>query len=114
MKVVEISGMDECFRDQEAKHYQYNGDWTTSSTDPIAVLHTSGSTGLPKPIVITHEHMAAVDNYHFIPTADGQELSVFMAANKRVISFFPPFHVRFQFFRLFVVQVNPKIKADAS
>ena len=93
MKVLEISSLEECFNEKEVDKYPFTETWEKASKDPIAVLHTSGSTGVPKPIVITHEHMAAVDKYHFLPPVDGQDTSTSLYENRRVLSFMPPFHV---------------------
>ncbi|KAL8828592.1 MAG: hypothetical protein Q9191_002493 [Dirinaria sp. TL-2023a] len=71
MQVLEIPSLEDCFKDTEVDQYPFTETWEKASKDPIAVLHTSGSTGIPKPIVITHEHMAAVDKYHFLPPAAG-------------------------------------------
>ena len=93
LQVRQISSLEECFNEEKVDVYPFTETWETASKDPIAVLHTSGSTGIPKPIVITHEHMAAVDKYHFLPSVDGQPYSISLFENKRVLSFMPPFHV---------------------
>jgi acyl-CoA synthetase (AMP-forming)/AMP-acid ligase II len=39
---------------------------------PILVLHSSGSTGLPKPVVMTHGTFAVLDNERNLPEVPGR------------------------------------------
>ncbi|RYP65180.1 hypothetical protein DL770_009058 [Monosporascus sp. CRB-9-2] len=43
-------------------HFPYEKDFEESRNDPVLVLHSSGSTGLPKPITMTHGSLAVLDN----------------------------------------------------
>jgi acyl-CoA synthetase (AMP-forming)/AMP-acid ligase II len=63
-----------------ASHVPYNTPFEEARWDPFAVLHTSGSTGIPKPIVIRQGGMAIADDlrdmhmdgspvlWHYLPT----------------------------------------------
>ncbi|RYP71484.1 hypothetical protein DL771_004739 [Monosporascus sp. 5C6A] len=44
------------------EHFPYEKDFEEARDDPILVLHSSGSTGLPKPITMTHGSLAVLDN----------------------------------------------------
>lgn len=44
------------------QHYSYDKQYDTVKWDPILVLHSSGSTGPPKPIVMSHATFAVGDN----------------------------------------------------
>ncbi|OTB05366.1 hypothetical protein M426DRAFT_319902 [Hypoxylon sp. CI-4A] len=59
--------------DSNAEPYPYMKSFDEARNDPIVVLHSSGSTGLPKPIIITHGSMAAHDNDHNLPAPPGRE-----------------------------------------
>lgn len=51
MKVIEIPETDELLSTEPVPDYPYNKTFQEAASDPSCVLHTSGSTGLPKPIV---------------------------------------------------------------
>ncbi|KAL2288752.1 hypothetical protein FJTKL_03420 [Diaporthe vaccinii] len=78
--------------------YPYGKTFEEARDDPIVVLHSSGSTGLPKPITITHGSIAAHDNDHNIPAPPGrekQDTTIFTleGENRRLYLILPFFHL---------------------
>ena len=77
--------------------YPYEKTFEEAYNEPLVVLHTSGTTGYPKPIVWTHGWAAsflklrAWDDDHDIPS--GFILQDSLMCGKRVFSFFPPWSV---------------------
>ncbi|KAL4894674.1 acetyl-CoA synthetase-like protein [Aspergillus ambiguus] len=73
-------------------HFGYNKSYPDAANDRLVVLHTSGSTGLPKPIVWTHDtackqmHMASLD------APDGLVTHDTMYRGSRLFLTLPPFH----------------------
>lgn len=62
--------------------------------DPCLVLHTSGTTGYPKRIVLTHDALATMDALWLVPPLDGRECFLrTMAANRRIYLAMPFFHM---------------------
>lgn len=58
----------------QAKPYAYNKSYEEACNDPVVIVHTSGSTGLPKPIVRRHSALRNIDAHHLIPPLeDGRE-----------------------------------------
>ena len=55
--------------------------------------HTSGSTGLPKPLVYTHATAAANTKMFSLEPPPGFESLDRIYQGKRVFNTFPPFHV---------------------
>ncbi|RYO84557.1 hypothetical protein DL764_009308 [Monosporascus ibericus] len=53
------------------EHFPYEKDFERARDDPILVLHSSGSTGLPKPITMTHGSLAVLDNEKNYPELGG-------------------------------------------
>lgn len=73
--------------------FEYHKVYPGDASDRMVVLHTSGSTGIPKPIIWTlesavkHMHMQRLD----IPAGyEGQDRKGF---GKRMFLTMPPFHV---------------------
>ncbi|KAL8702786.1 MAG: hypothetical protein Q9201_004041 [Fulgogasparrea decipioides] len=79
-------------------HYPYNSRFDEAVGQPVVVLHSSGSTRLPKPVVMTHGTFATFDNDRKFPTVPGRrnnDLTIwdFEDANGRMYEPFPPFHL---------------------
>jgi acyl-coenzyme A synthetase/AMP-(fatty) acid ligase len=52
-------------------HYRYDKTFESARDEPLVVLHTSGTTGLPKPIIWTHDFMAAVHQWFTLAPPEG-------------------------------------------
>ncbi|KAI1811710.1 hypothetical protein GGS20DRAFT_561714 [Poronia punctata] len=79
------------------EHYPFNKDFDAARNEPVVVLHSSGSTGLPKPITMTHGSFAVLDNEHNIPDVPGRrrrDWSMWtFQGEARVYTVFPFFHL---------------------
>ncbi|KAI0169406.1 hypothetical protein GGR52DRAFT_555036 [Hypoxylon sp. FL1284] len=94
MVVVEAGTLDSWLSSHEAEPFPYSKTFEQVEWDPFVVLHTSGSTGLPKPVEIRHGMLAISDAYHVLP--DYRELPsslrVWSEGPKRQFAPFPLFH----------------------
>lgn len=54
MRVFEIESLQYWLRDGEVPHYPFTKTFEEAKHEPFAVIHTSGSTSMPKPVVTTH------------------------------------------------------------
>ncbi|KAL0258295.1 putative NRPS-like protein biosynthetic cluster [Diplodia seriata] len=65
-----------------------------SQSEAVLVLHTSGSTGLPKPIYITNGWLATLDHQRFMDAPRGRlnTLATYMTTNKPLFTMLPFFH----------------------
>ena len=79
----------------KVRQYKFENNFDKAREYPFLVLHTSGSTGLPKPVVLKHGTLPTVDAHHLMPEVECFEASFLFVRNKRVLSTFPPFHVSF-------------------
>ncbi|CAM6002878.1 unnamed protein product [Sphagnum balticum] len=71
MKVIELPGLDELLDAEAAEPYPYTKTFDQAIRDPFCLLHTSGSTGLPKPIGWSHGLIGTMDAVRLLPPTDG-------------------------------------------
>lgn len=79
-------------------HFAYDHDFDEAKGHPILILHSSGSTGLPKPVIMTNGSFAVVDNdrnFPSVPDRRNHDLTVwdFPETDARIYEPFPPFHL---------------------
>lgn len=95
MKVIEIPGQKHWFSEGgDHRPYQYTKTYDEARLDPFVVLHTSGSTGHPKPIVQRHGTVSIIDTHNAFPQLGlpGAFPCTDMCAGKRIYLTFPLFH----------------------
>ena len=61
MRSFKVEKLDDLLYKQGTKPYPYNKTFEEAARDPIAIVHTSGSTGMPKPILWNHGIYATID-----------------------------------------------------
>lgn len=92
MKVVIIPGGQHWLGEGEHKPYPYTKTFEEASMDPFVVLHTSGSTGLPKPVIQRNATQTPLDAFNTLPSQGLPASYPAMCAGKRVYLAFPLFH----------------------
>lgn len=98
MRHAVIRTFDEWLAQESVAHYPYEKTFEEAANDPFIVIHTSGSTGLPKPITLRHGGLATPDAHHVMPSSDGYDPAVVLHTGQghpRVFVTLPPFHVSF-------------------
>lgn len=78
--------------DEEVKPYLWNRTFENAKHDPLAVFHTSGSTGMPKISTMNHAAVAALDAFRSIKNLTGQSIQTDTYDGKRTLLLFPMFH----------------------
>ena len=80
--------------DSDAPAFAYNKTFADAQWDPMVVLHTSGSTGIPKPIIVRQGSCSLHDTVRHLPEVAGSRLSwvEFSARSKRMFAPLPLFH----------------------
>lgn len=98
MSVFEVPEADHLLSPEPVESYPYNKTFEEAANDPFCVLHTSGSTGLPKPIFWKNSLIATLDATRLLPQTPGGRppWTVIFDEGDRFYSTFPLFHVRDQ------------------
>lgn len=76
----------------EAPLYPYKKTFSQARYEPFVVLHTSGSTDIPKIVVQNHGTVAAVDAWHLIPFQGATPTIISSFRGIRKFMPFPAFH----------------------
>ena len=94
MKVLDVPELEEWLKSDEVPYYQYEKPFAEAFLEPFVVLHTSGSTGLPKPITVPHGALSAHDAYQRIPRSGDSELVLhqLVGTSMRIFLGMPLFH----------------------
>lgn len=93
MQVLEIPSAQYWLDSEEpAVSYPFTKSYAEAKFEPWIVLHTSGSTGVPKPIIQSHATYSALDAFTALPTLGLQDTYPAMCKGRRVYLGFPLFH----------------------
>jgi acyl-CoA synthetase (AMP-forming)/AMP-acid ligase II len=90
MKTVDIPELTHFLDESPLSHYSYEKTFAEARHDPFVALYTSGSTGLPKPIVLVHGLVATLDTQRLLAPVKGQILLLHLE-DLRIFSAFPNF-----------------------
>jgi acyl-CoA synthetase (AMP-forming)/AMP-acid ligase II len=89
MRAIIVGSVEAWFPDEEIKPFPYSRIFQDAEWDPLVVLHTSGSTVFPKPIVVRQGMLAIGDKYHDLPEWQGKKIWVRAFAEKSKRMFVP-------------------------
>lgn len=71
MRTLTVPTLDELLDSSAAEVYPYTKSFEDAQHDPCLVLHTTGSTGLPKPIVWKNAMLTTYEAWRLVPPVDG-------------------------------------------
>lgn len=98
MRVLELPGVDELLDCEDTQPFLYNKTFDQVVDEPFCILHTSGTTGVPKPIFWTHGLIGTMDAVRLLPPTEGDggltPWSKDWNEGDRIYSSFPMSHVR--------------------
>ena len=93
MQVLSMPGLDFFLADcGDDGAYPWRGTFDDMRNKTFVVLHTSGSTGIPKPVFVTHGTFAGNDAHQLITSLGGNPTTVDYLKGKRFFLAFPLFH----------------------
>ncbi|KAG5746391.1 hypothetical protein H9Q70_010912 [Fusarium xylarioides] len=71
LRILEIPTVTELLDASSSPHYPYTKTYDEAMGDPFCILHTSGTTGLPKPIYLSNGLLATMDAARILPPFEG-------------------------------------------
>lgn len=93
VKTLDIPSL-QTLLETEYPHFEYSKSLAEAIDDKFAIVHTSGSTGIPKPIIWTNESAVRNMNMQFLQPPEGSDSQEEMFFGKKLYLTLPPFHVR--------------------
>ena len=101
MQLLSVPELDFFMSDSEkVEIYPWEGDYDEMKNKTFLILHTSGSTGIPKPVFVTHGIFASNDAHQLIPSLGGAPTLINYFTGKRFFVAFPPFHAANLYFTI--------------
>lgn len=104
MSTFEVPELEELLT-QRYPLYEYSKTFEEAKHEPLVVLHTSGTTGTPKPVIWTHEWGDSFGAERYLEPPEGFECTDRYLKGSRMFSLLPPFHVSFPLRFFFLVLV---------
>lgn len=92
MKVVQIPSLENFLQPADVAPYKYDKTFDEARHMPFLALHTSGSTGLPKSVVLNHGTFSSMDAYSLIPSLGGRDVIGPSLKGTRMLVGFPLTH----------------------
>ncbi|KAI9812571.1 MAG: hypothetical protein M1827_004560 [Pycnora praestabilis] len=91
MKRVLVPELEKWLEGAKVREYAYDKDYQDAKDDPVVIVHTSGTSGLPKPVTFTNAMHGVLDAYHLLPETQGI-LRHSLQSGRRSYSPLPIFH----------------------
>lgn len=89
---IRVPALNELLDPSAVKSYPYEKQWQEGRSDVLALLHTTGSTGLPRLIPLTLESVASGDALHLVEPLGGKMPSLVEWTGTRMLCAMPLFH----------------------
>ncbi|EXM17844.1 Chloramphenicol acetyltransferase-like domain superfamily [Fusarium oxysporum f. sp. vasinfectum] len=71
MRVLELPSVDELLEAESTEPFVFDKAFESVINEPFCILHTSGTTGVPKPILWTHGLIGTMDAVRLLPPIEG-------------------------------------------
>lgn len=92
IRIVQCPGLNELL-DSSFSHYPFPKIFAKARDEPLVVVHTSGTTSVPKPIIYTHDFAASYIQWSQLEAPPGFESQVSLLQSNRLMVTLPFFHV---------------------
>ena len=92
IQIVYTPGVYELL-DSNYAHYPFSKIFAEAKDEPLVVVHTSGTTSEPKPIIYTHDFAASYIQWCQLEPPPGFESQTSLVQSNRLMVTLPFFHV---------------------
>ena len=92
LQLVDSPSLDDLLS-TDYPHYPFPKSFATARKEPLVVVHTSGTTASPKPIIYSHDFAAGLQQYGQFEPPSGFESQNSLCQSNRFFVAFPFFHV---------------------
>lgn len=72
LEAVQVPELATLLDDSPCELYPYGKTFEEAKHDPCFIIHTSGSTGLPAPVLCTHWSISTTDQHHLVTPLNGR------------------------------------------
>ncbi|GAA87826.1 NRPS-like enzyme [Aspergillus luchuensis IFO 4308] len=96
LNIIELPRLDAILKGQEgSRFYPFTQSYEEAEDEVFLIVHSSGSTGMPKPIALTHGYFSALDAIVHLPRPGDRRLTIFcdLSPDNLVLSVVPFFHM---------------------
>ena len=92
LKIVNVPEIEELLV-KDHPHFAFEKTFENARQEPLVVLHTSGSTSHPKPVLWTHDYAASFIQQNQLEPPPGKESVGKICNGKRLVPLLPAYHV---------------------
>ncbi|CZS91474.1 related to nonribosomal peptide synthetase MxcG (component of the myxochelin iron transport regulon) [Rhynchosporium graminicola] len=92
LRQLKSPGLDQLLAEDLVPHYEYNVSWEESTTAKFLTIHTSGSSGDPKPIPLGKSYLGGKDCANCLPEDQGEAAMKASFSKENVLALLPGFH----------------------
>ncbi|KAI9720079.1 MAG: putative secondary metabolism biosynthetic enzyme [Chrysothrix sp. TS-e1954] len=92
MRYWQIDDLETLLNADFTPRFRWEQAWEDIADTPFLILHTSGSSGLPKPIHVTHRLISTIDCQQLLSDVSGRQVTARAWAEQTVFTCLPPFH----------------------
>lgn len=92
--IHQIPGLSELL-DEVYPHYPFDKTFESARSEPLVVVHTSGTTGVPKPLIYTHDWVASWIQQNQLAPPEGYVSLEHLCHGIEICSVAPANHVSF-------------------
>lgn len=92
MRAMMVPTLEDTLMAGEGPVYPYSKTYSQAKHEPFIALHTSGSTSVPKPVLLNHGTLAHHDLFLNAKSLGGKALNLSRFSGKRVLLSLPAFH----------------------
>lgn len=90
---LHIPSLQDLLDFKNVPEYPYHKSWQDARHDPVFILHTSGSTGIPKPLLYTHSFITGIANNTTLSPPEGFRSLDKYFRQGRFLMTLPSFHI---------------------